>query len=885
MGPVEENEILKLHKTLADGSSVMVTEEEDRSYLEIIDMDPISGDGIRLDIPQEQQQSSGKMTLAFDVKMESDTKAGFMVNARNAQNQNELSANFEKNRINQNISVPAPTTAVMTENTGFVNSWKRLTFILDLDNRSIDTYVDNEKTSTVPFRWGEQYQGEPLQQIQIIGRGDSAGFTAELLPKTMAIDNLVLYGKEVLPEGVERPEEPDEPQVLVDENFDDMTVDSEPTRGEAQCNTEPDKMSENTYIHVVDRPDGESGDLAVKVHDCTINNGNSRYIYPFEKQTGDITVEFDLWASSEGDNPDAVLLNINDSNNQPAIAFTWNKGHITVFRGSYGSDIPYREIRLGDGNAPFDTWTRVKLELNWQDRMFQMYLDGEPIQGYWKDTDEPIGTSIPFRLDEIADLSSFVLSGCTKPGTEEFSRTAYLDNLKIYTGISQGTEEPPEEPDDPGEGLPMEENFNDMTVGEEPTRGSAEYNTNSSQSSEQTSIVVVEKPDGEEGDLALKIQDYTKNSGNSRYRYDFPAQKGTVAVEFDIYIPTDDPEGKGILINVNDAAGTPGIALFWEKGNIRSYRGGLSSTITFEELPVASGTAPTDTWVTMKLVMDYETKSFRIFLNGEPYGERESYPTRLDSITDFSYFAVAGCTLSDSSLISRTALLDNIKVYEIEETVVETVTLTDADGESLDSLTDVPENIKSIDVAFRTNGLNEVTLTEETVLLKEGENTVTVNLDYDSENQILHIMPVGELKREKTYTLTLKGIVDTNGQTIDEYTAQIVTRPLDFKAEVLFKNASGVSIEKLTPGETVSAEIKLTNTTAQPITATIIYTVYSGNCAEQIRAKAVTIGANASETQTLEQAVPQGENLSAGVYFWSDLYQMDWLAECQMIYQ
>ena len=141
------------------------------------------------------------------------------------------------------------------------------------------------------------------------------------------------------------------------------------------------------------------------------------------------------------------------------------------------------------------------------------------------------------------------------------------------------------------------------------------------------------------------------------------------------------------------------------------------------------------------------------------------------------------------------------------------------------------------------------------------------------------------MERETTYTLKLTGIVDTNGYTMDEYTAQIITRPLDFKAEVVFKNSAGTVIDQLTPGETVTAEITLTNTTQQLITTTIIYTVYEGTCAQKILTKTVTVDANASETQTMEQVIPQGEALSAGVYFWDDLYQMGWQAQCQMIYQ
>ena len=132
VGAFPANQQIELNVgSMTEGGHAMVMEEDGRTYLDIVDNNMSVGEGIKINLPSDKYPVTGKMTLTFDVYMKSDTAAGFMVNAMNAKNQNELSVTVEQNKINQNISTRNADDKVTTvsENftttAGYTEDWKK----------------------------------------------------------------------------------------------------------------------------------------------------------------------------------------------------------------------------------------------------------------------------------------------------------------------------------------------------------------------------------------------------------------------------------------------------------------------------------------------------------------------------------------------------------------------------------------------------------------------------------------------------------------------------------------------------------------------------------------------------------------------------------------
>lgn len=891
------------------GDKFEVVSNGGRTYLDIIDTSfgqGIGGQGFEVSIPMDKRPTSGKMTISADVFMDDPTKskAGFMFNAIGGRKgdasatDNELSTTVECDLLSQNVSLPSFTTTKIAENIGYHSEWKTLTFILDLDARKIDYYCDGTYLGQADFRWKDQNAGEQIKIFQIVGRNNVA---ENIVPKKISIDNLKGVLGEVIPEGGgTEPEPPAGGEYLLNEDFEKDTVGQLPSAGSLSLPTSGENAKSKLTVETKESltaeganvPAGGNDSQFVRFTDWTTENKNMTWSLPFAAQTGKLVVEYDLCIpTAKGDNSkNAILTNINGEGpagkGRGVSLHQWQR-QAQSYANPGGGGTVTNVFSNNDDTVKGDAWQHYKIIADYPNKSFTIEIDGKLITA---------GDKGPLVLrdtlpDDLKNLNKLNFAGATIPAdqTGEWERTAYIDNIKAYDFDNPPEEETPDpEPEPEPEGYLVFEDFQNMTLGEEVTSGTIGKNTNSSDASEKTEMVVAQKPG--EGfavdDYCMKFSDFTKNKGNSNIIYTFPAQTGKVVLEFDAYKPAPPSGQKGaLLLNLNDTANTPGMALYFDTTNIRSYRGGLSSDIPFGENDVATGLTA-GVWRSYKFIVDYQTKTFTTFIDGEQVGG--ALPVRLDSITDLQRFMIAGCTTDSAEEHERTGYFDNIKIYVPQDPEIQSVRITAADGTQITDLDKVPASVKSIDVAFKLSpgaSIDETTLTAENIVLTKKDGTaVGCSYVYDKETNVLHITLAAELETETQYTLSLSGIADSNGVTAPDAEYTLTILPPDLKATVSYWK-DGTAVTSVNPGDTVTATAVLQNNTDASMTLHVIFTAYCDQYTSAVKQMEVTVPANGTKTVDIEQTMAAQGSVRAAVYFWDAMDTMGWMAQRSEITQ
>lgn len=886
--------------SFADGGYMKVVTENGRTFLDIKDTNKDTGEGFYVNIPSEYQSTTGKMTITFDLYMKNGATAGFMVNARNSANQNELSSTVEKDKINQNISVPSFSSDTIITNAGFCLEWKKLTYVMDFSSRKIDVYMGSELLKTVDFRWKSQYLNNAITSIQILGRGTLSNDSD--VPKTISIDNFAVYNYEVIPEEEGAPPQDDnENEYLLNEDFEDETAGAAPSVGLITLNQQSGKKSDKTAVTVetketliaktIEIPENFSNNTKfVKFSDYTKDNSNSNYKFDFTPQTGKVVIEYDLYKplpsgfTNQQASNSAILVNA-DGAGSPGRGMAihqWASKMQNYYNPDGGSTVTNVFVSADSGVLKPNVWQHYEFIIDYKNKVFSANIDGNVYQNL----------SIRDNLEtSLKNISMLKFSGATIMGTDEWERTAYIDNIKVYDAEkppkAETEPEPEPEPDpDPGEtpdplpeGVLQDIKFDNMTLGEKSTVGSTYYNPGTGVANPKTEIVVAEKPgEGfEPTDYCLKFSDFTLNSGNSNITFDFPAQKGLVVVEFDVYKPVEGENGKSsLLININDSSGVVGVATNYDGKSLKSYRGGLGSDIPFSETEVADASLlERGKWQHIKFIADYSVKVFRVLIDGVAAGGVT--PFRLDSGANLGKFAISGSTLPGVAEYERTAYFDNLKIYVPEAPTVEFIGVIDSKNVKHTNLAKIPVDVKSIEVkltAGKEVSINEATINAKNIILKDISNNATVEctLDFNKDENILSIIPKIPFKNETNYELSLKDIADTNGITAPEKNYNLAVVPPALKTIVTYwKN--GQSVSEISAGDEITANVILTNTTDNLITLNVIFTTYCDGRAS-VKQLPVTVKGGKTATVDITNKVGNGNKVSASVYFWKSMDSM-----------
>lgn len=497
------------------------------------------------------------------------------------------------------------------------DTWYTVGLEVDTERGVYSIYHEGEKISSeeFPFRVGDD--GFVVSKANWIHFSNDTNTETNQNIGVGYFDNIAVY--RVRP-GSE-PEQPQKPQVLAEETFNDMTVGEAPTRGSANLNRQPNQMSEKSKIQIAQRMGGEEDDLCVEFSDYTKNSGNIQYVYDFEPQTTSMTVEFDAYVPST--NEKGVLINVNDSSGQPAVALDWDRKYIQAYRYGYGSGIDTEPIQVAQGNAVLDDWVTVKLELNWADRVYHMYLNGQVLKA-----------DIPMRLDTVTDLAKFSISGSTVNEDKEYGRSIYIDNLKIQTTSL-------EEPEEPEETVLADETFENTQQGQIPD-GWEKSHANAS-------IQVAQDPKGEKGNV-LQITKTADITENIMLRRDLGRQSGAISIDMDYLVPSEAPHSVALYI-----VGSHGndVVIELKKETVALVRtiDGVTSFPT-----IATG-LEAGAWHHMKAVLHVEENVMQMWIDDAYIGAHEfRYAPETTYLQTFMVGAMGSAAAGVSTYV------DNIKI-------------------------------------------------------------------------------------------------------------------------------------------------------------------------------------------------------------------------------
>lgn len=422
-----------------EGTYSYVTAGEDgNKYLEIFDnsgTDSRDTAGIRIDIPAEKRQTTGKLTLVIDVNVPKTTLHGFMINASSSNNRNELSMAIVKDSLNQNItSVENATTSVnVGKQLSFFGAWETVTFVLDLDNKQVETYVGTKKLPAAPFRYADWEQAEySINRIQIMGCNTTPN------PKHIYFDNIAIYNFEKVPQIIP------ENTYLVNEDFENDETGKQPSSGTVNLNMNTNNKSDKTSVTVENKeslvasqtevPEDFANETKfVKVSDYTRNNSNSHLMYNFTPQTGKIVVEYDIfkprWTDANKDmvSNSATLININgekvSSGGRGVALHMWGDRVQCYSNPDGGSTQTTQIIKSADGVLQYNKWVHFKIAIDYPSKTFDLIVDGNEYK------------NLPLRdnlTDNLKNINVIDFAGATIQGEDEWERTAYIDNIKAY---------------------------------------------------------------------------------------------------------------------------------------------------------------------------------------------------------------------------------------------------------------------------------------------------------------------------------------------------------------------------------------------------------------------------------------------------------------------
>ncbi|MDF2927478.1 MAG: C-terminal target protein [Paenibacillaceae bacterium] len=162
------------------------------------------------------------------------------------------------------------------------------------------------------------------------------------------------------------------------------------------------------------------------------------------------------------------------------------------------------------------------------------------------------------------------------------------------------------------------------------------------------------------GDHHLAIYDASKQKTEG-VTAAFPAQTGKVTVEAQFKLPAGGTAGKeNMLFYLLDSANRQAVSLVLNPVRIDSIRttpSGTTSTTVASALPLHE-------WRSIIIEADVTAKTFNFYLDGVL--KQTGVPFRNDDVVNVAKLQVAGAYYSDNAYYIRTALLDNVRIYEGE---------------------------------------------------------------------------------------------------------------------------------------------------------------------------------------------------------------------------
>ena len=814
----------KGYQTVPESYSYVV-EDGGRKYLDIkcmasTDVDATKDDtaGIRIEIPAEKQQTTGKVTLAMDVYMPADVVSGFMINAV-GNNKNQLSASISKSKIDQNLNKADGSyqgTAPIASGLALSAGWNQLTFVLDLDTETIDTYVNTDKMTTVDFRFKAQSESEnwvdyAITAIQIIGGN---GVKA---PKQLCLDDIALYNYE------KRPEAPQpEPARVFFEDFNGVDPADKALPSSIARQGNGYTKVDGTYSYVTE----SEGRRYLEIKDNSTNTDTAGILFsiPADKRqkSGQVTLEMDVHMPAESAH--GFMINARQSG-----SLVRNQMSVSIQKSSINQN-----VSTPNGSGGYQTTSpsiakNLTLDQGWHTLTFIMDLDTQTMDSY---LDAEKLTTVDFRYKADAlwhSVDMIEIIGCNNTAAPKLLQ---LDNIAVYTYAKIPAVQP-------SNTYLINKTFENDTVGSAPALGSvstvAEANrgegtgiwvTNAEELAGQGDRV----PGGKENNTRfVKFSDFSINKANTTWTIPFTAQTGKIAVEYDLCIPTAKGENKNnaILTNIN-GTGQPGrgVALHQWQAKMQNYYnpdGGGTQTNVFSN----DGTLKGDTWQHYKIIADYTTKRFSVEIDGTLYEDlhlRDNLPANLANLDKLTF---AGATIDGDVSYERTMYVDNIKAYRVDQPpFVKQVRFIDKDGQDMDASALDLRVFSHIEVELITGLESEIdleTVTAQTVQISGAAYTKTL------ENNVLKLIPV--LEGGQPYTLTLQGIEDAYGNSLPLYEASFQTAVEAYRLS--YPNHADGTFRK---GELVTGRL----TAQQPAVA--VMALYRDNLLMQAQTKQATAG-------------------------------------------
>ncbi|MBR3933807.1 MAG: Ig-like domain-containing protein [Clostridia bacterium] len=231
----------------------------------------------------------------------------------------------------------------------------------------------------------------------------------------------------------------------------------------------------------------------------------------------------------------------------------------------------------------------------------------------------------------------------------------------------------------------------------------------------------------------------------------------------------------------------------------------------------------------------------------------------------------------------KTLTLDNVKLYVNPVATSASSGIADSTSVSTKASPTVNFTNNILELSSHSDGI--ISAEKNIEFYKTGDQSATVainELNVSEDGKSLEIVPVKDLEKGTSYTVTVKGLKDMYAQDIDPFTFSFTTaedynlsasQPVFTKVDLVNANVPSQNIEALENGY-INAAFKLTSAAATDTQVMMIAVLKDGDDIKHMQFDTVTVPANGTYTYNAGFKVDSYLTQKIEVFAWDSLYGM-----------